>query len=314
VRNFLRSSAAVVRQWPRVIAESLGWRPDSTPMEAAAGSLPEVDAWQASKFGACWLGQATVLLRIGGTTVLTDPHFGQRAGITLGADRSLRIGRRRCTALPGEVHQLPPIDVIALSHAHFDHWDRPSLEMLAEHGAKNGRSPVVVIPTGTRRLLPSAMRHGARVVELDWDQQREVDDLELRAIRPNHWGARWWIDRHRGYNAYLIESTGRRLLFGGDTAHTDAFDCLSEAGGVNMAVLGIGTYERWEHRHATPEQAADMATRMGARLLLPIHHSTFRDPSEPIDEPLQRLLRVWDPGRIVCGRIGEFWQENGLAA
>ncbi|HVZ94011.1 MAG TPA: MBL fold metallo-hydrolase [Phycisphaerales bacterium] len=304
------SVRSVVKQWPRVIAESLRSR-----TEMCAGGacciLPDDRVWHGSPLGACWLGHATCLLRVGGLTILTDPHFESRAGVRVGP---YTVGRRRINELPTSIDALPPVDVILLSHAHFDHWDRPTLTRLAKRfGVSSERPATVIVPARTRRLVPRGFQS---VIELPWGEAIDGSGagLKVSAIRPRHWGARWFIDRRRGYNSYLIEAGGRRVLFGGDTAHTDAFDHIGPGnggGGVDLAVLGIGTYRHWEHAHATPEQAADMAARMGARLLMPIHHSTFKLDDEPVDEPMERLLKVWDAGRVVCARAGEVWAEGG---
>ncbi len=302
MKKAVQGASTIIRQWPRVVAESIGLR-RSPPVRPAAGRIPDAPTWHASRFAASWLGHATVLLRLGETTILTDPHFQERAGVRVGPTR---VGRRRDTALPGTIDDLPPIDVVMLSHAHLDHWDKASLKRLAKSYTS------AVIPRGTRRLLP---RGFGSVTELAWDQSAPAGGTSVLALRPRHWGARYFFDRRRGYNSYVIEGDGKRLLFAGDTAHTDAFDVLARAGstgsalqgGVDLAIMGIGNYAPWEHQHATPEQAAAMAERMGARRLMPIHHSTFRDRSEPIDEPMERLLKAWNPSRIICSRIGESW-------
>jgi len=295
MKKIVRGSKAILRQWPQVIAESLGVleAPIACP---AAARLPEPDAWLASNFAACWLGHATTMLRAGNVTLLTDPHFETHLGFSVG---KRQFGRRRATALPGDIADLPPIDIVLLSHAHFDHWDRATLRRLAKP------ETIAVIPPRTHRLLP---RGFGDIVEIGWEQQKNVRGLNLTGIKPRHWGARYLLDRRRGYNAYLIEDGRRRTVYGGDTAHTDAFDALGRppGGGVDLAVMGIGSSEPWEHHHATPEQAAAMAERMGARWFMPIHHSTFRDRCEPSD-PLARLMKVWASDRIICSRIGESW-------
>lgn len=304
-----RKAQAILRQWPAVIAESLGLRSES-PMRAAPGGLPDPEQWRASQFAACWLGHATALLRLGQTTIITDPHFEDRAGVSVAGRR---IGRRRVHALPGLVENLPSIDVVLLSHAHLDHWDRASLTRLADSRT------AAVIPRGTRRLLP---RGFGEVVEIDWDSTASAvaaSPLRVRAIKPNHWGARWLLDRRRGYNAYLIEYGRRRVLYTGDTAETSAFDSLAsdDPAGVDLAVMGVGGYHTWNYRHATPEQVAEMASRMGARLIMPVHHSTFHDEAEPPGEAIDRLRAVWREDSIICPQVGGAWfaepEDTGVA-
>ncbi len=303
MHRVIRGARALVRHWSPLIAEGVGLREPEAMIEAK-GSVPDRDRWESARFGAFWFGQATSMFRIGGMTVLTDPHFGEHAGTPIAGRR---LGRRRSTALPGSVEDLPPVDVVLLSHAHMDHWEKGSLERLA------GPRVTAVIPRRTRRLLPQRGRgFGGGILELDWDQGEELEGLAVRAVRCKHWGARYVLDVHRGYNAYVLDEDERRLVFAADTAETDAFDALDD---VDVAAMGIGNYyEPWDRMHATPEQAAAMATRMGARRLMPIHHSTFRDPAEPIGEPLERLRRVWNPERIICARIGEAHLEGPALA
>ena len=174
-------------------------------------------------------------------------------------------------------------DVVPLTHAHFDHLDRPTLERIASP------KTVAVVARGLRALVPRGFRG---VIELDWGQRFETEGFAVRAVEPAHWGARTAFDRQRGFNAYVIESDAGLSLAAGDTAHTRAFDALDP---VDLAVFGIGAYDPWEHQHATPEQVWDMFTAIGGvesrnGLLLPVHHSTFELSDEPTDEPMRRLL------------------------
>ena len=302
-----RRLRALIRPWPRLLAETLGIRRSDAP-RPASGAVPTEEDWEAIPFGAFWFGHASVMLRLpaphepsGGVTLYADPNFREHAGGTV---LGRPLGRRRSTDLPQDLQNAPHPDIVLLSHAHFDHWDRDALRWLA---SISDRDTTAVIPIGTRRLVPKGFAH---VLEMAWGESRRVHGLTLRAIEPRHWGARAVWDRHRGYNAYTIEGDDRRVVFAGDTAETGTFDHLSDEGGVDLAVLPIGNYyEPWENQHCTPEQASSMARRMGARRVLGMHHATFRDPSEPIDEPLERLIASWGDDGVVCRRVGELWRE-----
>lgn len=266
---------------------------------ARSSGLPTIDAaprstTTLSSFGgspdaidAIWIGHATVLLNLGGLTILTDPVFSHRIGMRL---MGHTFGIRRVLPPALEVDHLPTIDVILLSHAHFDHLDRPSLERLT---TGPGRGAVVITAKGTRGLIPSGF---SQVVELGWDRRASIHpagrgNVQVSAIRPMHWGARTVADRHRGYNAYIIESNNKRVFFAGDSALTDRFARLGQ---TDLSIFGIGAYDPWEHAHATPEQVWAMHVGMSAGerpgTLLPMHHSTFVLGKEPMDEPLRRLL------------------------
>jgi L-ascorbate metabolism protein UlaG (beta-lactamase superfamily) len=235
-----------------------------------------------------------MLLRVAGLTILTDPHFHETSGPRI-AGRP--VGRRRSTALPMALEDLPPIDIILLSHAHMDHWDKRSLARLASPDT------IAVIPPRTRNLLPNRGRTFGDINEVRWGAEANVRGLRIGAERPRHWGARWALDWWRGFNAYILSTDSSRILFSGDTGETSAFDGI---GPVDLAILGIGnSYAPWSRFHTNPEQAAAMADRMGAHLIAPVHHATFHDPTEARDEPLDRLRRVWPEHRTVCARVGE---------
>ena len=245
---------------------------------------------------AAWLGHSTVLLKIDGTTILTDPVFSDRAGLNLGL---LTLGVKRLVAPALVVSELPKIDVVLLSHAHFDHFDIPSLRALENRGT------VVVTAARTADLL-RARRYG-QVRELAWDERASVGPLDIRAFRVNHWGARMRNDAYRGYNGYTIDAGRYRVLFGGDTAATDAFRALRSARAFDLAIMPVGAYNPWIRYHCTPEQSWQMADDAGAEFFLPVHHQTFQLGSEPYLEPIERLMSAAGrhSGRVVVHRIGQ---------
>jgi L-ascorbate metabolism protein UlaG (beta-lactamase superfamily) len=163
--------------------------------------------------------------------------------------------------------------------------------------------PVVTAPR-THDLIRD-LGYGT-VTELQWGESLRFEELKITAREVRHWGARTFFDHHRGFNAYLLESNNRRVLYGGDTAYHDGF---KDIGGVDLACLGIGAYDPYIAAHATPEQAWVMADHARADFVLPMHHSTFRLSHEPMREPLERLMaaagRAID--RIVTPQIGMMW-------
>lgn len=262
----------------------------------------DLSLFEGSDLAALFIGHSTVLLRAGGQTILTDPVFSQRIGMTIGG---VTFGLKRVAPVPVDIDHLPHIDAVLLSHAHFDHLDRPSLRRLAEGPA---RGATVITARHTRRLVP----HGfSDVVEIDWGGQfRLHGGLVIEALRPAHWGARTAYDKHRRFNSYVLNHPEARVLFAGDTAMTDAFD---RVGACDLSIFGIGAYDPWEGAHATPEQVWTMYTRMSRGRahgrLLPMHHSTFVLGREPLDEPLRRLRSIAreDEFRIVAPMPGDLW-------
>jgi len=265
----------------------------------AAARTPDPAAWPDNSITLAWLGHATVLINFFGVRVLTDPALFRRIGIDLGL---ATLGPLRLTACALQPAQLPEIDVVLLSHAHFDHLDTASL------GALRGR-PVVVSAWKTADLVPRRRVFG--VHELRWNQTANLrtrrGDLEIRAIEVKHWGARLNHDGYRGYNGYVIRREGRSLLFGGDTAHTPVFAEHRRHGPYEAAIMPIGAYDPWIYNHCTPEQAVAMADAAGAHLFVPIHHKTFRLSEEGFNEPIERTEAVLarERDRLAVREVGD---------
>jgi L-ascorbate metabolism protein UlaG (beta-lactamase superfamily) len=260
---------------------------------------PEPETWSDDSITFAWLGHATVLINFYGVRVLTDPALFPRIGVDL---RLTTVGPLRLTACALPPAQLPDIDVVLLSHAHFDHLDTASLAAL------RGR-PVVVTAARTADLVPGRRVLGTH--ELRWNQSVRLKtrrgDVEVRAVEVKHWGARLNHDFYRGYNGYVIRREGRALLFGGDTAYTEAFAEHRRHGPYEAAIMPIGAYDPYIYNHCTPEQAVTMADAAGARLFVPVHHKTFRLSEEGFDEPIERAeaALVEERGRLAVREVGD---------
>lgn len=239
---------------------------------------PNPSEWPDHGLHAAWLGHTTVLLKIDGFTILTDPVLSARVGLNFGP---LTLGIKRLVAPALDVPDLPKIDVILLSHAHFDHFDVPTLRRLESRGT------TVVTAARTRDLL-RARRYRA-VHELGWDDGAGIGPAEFRAFQVNHWGARVRTDSYRGFNGYTIQVGRRRVLFGGDTAYTPDFRHLRWSRPFDLAIMPVGAYDPWIHYHCTPEQAWRMAEDAGFEAFLPVHHQTFGLSREPYLEPIERV-------------------------
>ncbi len=257
---------------------------------------PNPKLWPDRGLYAAWLGHSSVLLKLDGVTILTDPVLGNRVGVSLGP---VTVGLKRLVAPALRVHQLPKIDVILLSHAHMDHFDLATLRAL------ESRETTVVTASKTSDLL-RAHRYAA-VHELGWGERVRVGDVEFRAFQVNHWGARMRGDTYRGYNGYMIEAGRYRVLFGGDTAATDAFRDLRSSRRIDLAIMPVGAYDPWIRYHCTPEQAWRMGNDAGAEIFLPVHHQTFQLSREPRQEPIERLYGAAgrEPERIGIQHIGQ---------
>ena len=275
------------------------WTVETRRPIAPAFAKPRPAEWSAEQLTAAWLGHSTVLLSFFGITILTDPVLLPRIGIPL---PFTAIGPKRLTKPALTIAQLPPIDLILLSHAHFDHIDWRTLRRL-------GARPQVVTASRTRDLLRWTKLRAT--TELRWGESCEIrtaaGTIIVRAFAVKHWGARMQVDLHRGYNGYVIERRGRRVIFAGDTAFTDHLASLRDDRPYNLAIMGIGAYEPWVRSHCTPEEAITMANDAGARFVMPVHHQTFKLSFEPFREPIERFAAALaeEPERIALREIGE---------
>src|SRR5207249_1044498 len=291
----LRSSR--VRRWLGHLFRE--WTIESWRPIAPASAKPEPAKWNDAQATLAWLGHATVLINFFGVKILTDPVLFPRIGIRL---PGFTIGPKRLTAPALEFHQLPEIDVIVLSHAHFDHLDLRTLRCFDE-------STSVITARATRDLLKGT--RFSDVTELKWGQSRSLStaagEIEITAFPVKHWGARMQRDTYRGYNGYLIERRGRRIIFAGDTAMTENFAVLRRHGPIDVAIMPISAYNPWIQSHSTPEQAIQMANAAGARFVVPVHHQTFRLSLESFREPIERFKAALSktPERIALREIGE---------
>jgi L-ascorbate metabolism protein UlaG (beta-lactamase superfamily) len=294
------SRASRVRRWLGHLFRE--WTIKSCRPIAPAFAKPEPSRWSNSQVTLAWLGHSTVLINSFGVTILTDPVLFSRIGIRL---PGFTIGPKRLTAPALKFHELPKIDLVLLSHAHFDHLDLRTLRCF-------DGSTTVITARATRDLLKRT--RFSDVTELEWSESRSFStaagEIEITAFPVRHWGARMQRDMYRGYNGYMIESRNRgrrRIIFAGDTAMTENFAGLRQHGPIDIAIMSIGAYNPWIQSHCTPEQAVQMATAAGARFIVPVHHQTFRLSFEPFREPIERFETALSktPERIALREIGQ---------
>lgn len=259
---------------------------------------------------ATWIGHSTVLLQLDGLNVLTDPMFSQRASPVQWA------GPRRVMDPALAIHELPPIDVVLLSHSHYDHLDRISVEQLA----RAHKDAAWIVPL---ELGKTIQRWGARqVVELDWWQDAEVEGMRVTATPARHFSARTPFDRNETlWCGYALEHRGWRAYFAGDTAYHPLFgDIGDRCGPFDFVMMPVGAYDpRWFMHvvHMDPDEAVRayqdiIKTSRSSALpvMLGIHWGTFRLTDEAMDEPPTRTRERWraaglDDERLWIARFGE---------
>ena len=293
-------SAALVglsSSWPaRFLRERIGeWGRDIPN----APHKPMPATWADNAITLAWLGHASVLINFYGVRIVTDPTLFPRIGVDVGVGSFGPLRLVNCALPPDE---LPELDLVLVSHAHFDHLDTPSL------AAVRGK-PAAIMAKATSDLLPRSAY--SSVEELGWNDSTTVrtrrGEIHVRSIQVKHWGARLQRDTYRGYGGFVLEREGRKLLIGGDTADTPLFRDHRPYGPFEAAIMPIGAYDPWIRNHCTPEQAIRMADAAGARLFVPVHHQSFQLSREPVHEPIERAQRALDAerGRLALREIGE---------
>jgi L-ascorbate metabolism protein UlaG (beta-lactamase superfamily) len=269
-----------------------------TTRDVAPCSLkPQPLSWSDRHVNAAWMGHATVLINFYGLTILTDPVMFPRIGADIGF---ATVGPKRLVAPPLSMSELPPIDLLLLSHAHMDHFDMPTLH-------KFSAKTKVVTASGTRDLF-AGMKIRNNLTEMRWGETAKIDtahgDVQVKSFEVKHWGARWRTDSYRGYNGYTLEREGKRIMFGGDTAITYKFQAIRDSRGYDFAIMPIGSYKPYKKNHCTPEESVKMLNDAGAEKILPVHFKTFRLGEEGPTEPMERLEAT-----IAHDRIG--WRDVG---
>ncbi len=289
LRRTARALKSGFRRYPRVILDSITESQTShNPIY-----LPQILHDLAHHHLAIlWLGHGSVVAQIGDVTVAVDPVLSQRIGMKI---KSKTIGVPRLIPAPVSPESLIGSDIVLITHAHFDHLDKPTLKAMCS------KTTTVIVPHRCAKLIPDGFKS---IVELKANASLKLNGLTISAIEPKHWGARSIFDRRRGVNSYLVESNTQSVLFTGDTAETKAYKHLNA---IDLAVFGIGAYDPWDHMHATPEQVWKMFQTLDARFMLPVHHSTFELSDEPTQEPMQRLLQIAkeNTNAILVPTVGE---------
>lgn len=228
-----------------------------------------------------WLGHSTFLIRLAGVTLLTDPF------LTSHASPIPPLGPRRFTPPALAPEAVPPVDVLLLSHNHYDHLDRPTLERLSGRGRTS-----VVLPLGVGRYVHD-LGFG-RLLEMDWEQTVELHGITVTAVPAIHFSARSLFDRNRTlWCGFIVRGGGRTLYVAGDTTYGPVFaDIGRRHGPVDVALVPIGAYEPrhlMRGSHCTPEEAVMIGRDLGAGRLVAKHWGTIRLTDEPPFEPPDRF-------------------------
>ena len=233
-----------------------------------------------------WIGHATLLLQVGGVNILTDPHLTERASPVSFA------GPKRQVPPALSLDNLPRIDVVVVSHNHYDHLDAGTVTRLNRQA---GGPPRFFVPLGLKAWFAS--RGIDNVSELDWWDHLQHMGLAIHFVPVQHWSARSPWDRNETlWGGWVIEHPALRFFFSGDTGYSKDFaDIRSRLGPIDLAALPVGCYEpRWfmKENHVNPEESVQIHRDLGARRSVGIHWGTFRLTDERLDEPPKKLTEA----------------------
>jgi N-acyl-phosphatidylethanolamine-hydrolysing phospholipase D len=243
-----------------------------------------------------WIGHATLLVQSGGLNVLTDPIFSERASPVQFA------GPKRAQPPGIALEDLPPIDVVVISHNHYDHLDRNSVVAIDAQARQRGASTLFLVPLGQKPWFESiGISH---VVELDWWQKHVVRGVEFHLTPVQHWSARGLSDRSQTlWGGWSVLAADLHWYFGGDTGYSRDFadtrlhfanrHTAAQGGGFDLALIPIGAYEpRWfmREQHINPLEAVQVHIDLGAKHSIGMHWGTFALTDEPLDQPPKDLI------------------------
>ena len=281
--------------------------PDRVPV---APTVPPARV-EGNAMRATWIGHATVLVQTQGLNILTDPIWSERAS------PFSFVGPRRVRAPGVRFEDLPRIDLVLVSHNHYDHMDLPTLRRLWERD-----SPLIVTSLGNDAILRG---HGIDATTADWgetlihdsysadcmERRRDcpAERIEVAVERVHHWGSRWGTDRDRAlWSGFTVRLPGGNVFFAGDTGWGDG-SWVEEAarnGPFRLAILPVGAYEPRDfmrQNHVDPDEAVRIFERLRPTRALGMHWGTFQLTFEPIDEPRRRLAAALRARRIAPGRF-----------
>ncbi|MFT4176838.1 MAG: MBL fold metallo-hydrolase [Luteolibacter sp.] len=219
-----------------------------------------------------WIGHASFFLQFAGHSVIVDPNWANWHG---------PVKRLRKPGL--KLRDVPEVDLVLVTHAHFDHLHKPSLKILK---AREG----IVVPRGSVSLVRKLGFPAVHEMKV-WDQLA-LDELEVIHTPSHHWGARFLHDVHRDYGGYIVRAGGKSVFHCGDSAYFGGFQEIGKRFEIDIALMPIGAYDAPSGRdvHMNPEEAVRAFADLDAKVMIPMHYGTFPLGNEPHEEPIERLL------------------------
>ncbi len=276
-----------------VKAPAGGWE------SVVASAKPDIGFLQANRTqrSVTWLGHAAVLVQTNGLNIVTDPIFSERASPVQFA------GPKRLIPLAIAQAQLPRVDVVLISHNHYDHLDKQSVKAL---NMQPGGAPLFVVPLGLKQWFLNEGLENVR--ELDWWDSITHQGVALHFVPAQHWSKRSLTDTNRSlWGGFVIEDRGWKFFYSGDTGYSQDFkDIGAKFGTIDFAAIPIGAYApRWFMRtqHINPEEAVQIMQDVGAKEAMGVHWGTFILTDEPLDEPPKLLAQALEEKKIPAAQF-----------
>ncbi|MCL5098848.1 MAG: MBL fold metallo-hydrolase [Candidatus Omnitrophica bacterium] len=258
---------------PRTFFKEMVWKALLT-RRTGQNRRPIFPSLVSGQLALTWIGHASFLIQFTNLNVLIDPNF---------ANWLFMLKRIKRAGLG--IKDLPPIDLVLLTHAHFDHFHKRTLRRLP--------SPKIAVTPWGMGDLARGVGFG-RVIELEWWESFSHGDWKVTLTPSQHWGARVLHDDHRGYGGFVLEHQGRRIYHAGDSAYFSGFREIGRRCRPEIALLPIGTYlpDAFRKVHMGPDEAIRVFKDLGANWFVPMHFGAFKLSFEAMDEPARWLNQL----------------------
>jgi L-ascorbate metabolism protein UlaG (beta-lactamase superfamily) len=254
---------------------------------------------------ATWIGWSSVLIEIDGRTLLTDPVWSERCS------PSTLAGPRRFHAPPIALEELPHIDLVIISHDHYDHLDMPTVQFLAARGTH------FAVPLGIGAHLERWSVPAAQIHELDWSETFRLNELSVTSTPARHYSGRGLIDGNKTlWTSWVVAGSQHKVFFSGDSGYSSGFATIgAQYGPFDLTLIKIGASDpTWSEIHMTPEEAVQTHRDLRGGVMLPVHWGTFNLAFHAWRDPVVRAVAAAAKSgvRIVVPKPGEFVEPAAL--
>lgn len=245
-----------------------------------------------------WFGHSTLMFRTNNLTIMSDPVFHRASPIPIG-------GKPFVMQATPAIDLLPPIDVVIISHDHYDHLDHLAITELAS------RVKLFLVPLGIQDHLRRWSVPAANIIELDWHENHSVADTIFTLTPARHFSGRGITNRNSTlWGSWVIQSPSTAVFYGGDSGYFDGFKIIGDQfGPFDIAFIENGAYDKqWSQIHMQPEESVQAAIDVNAKMLFPIHWGKFDLAKHPWKEPIERVVQIAEEKNMpiaasVIGRV-----------